>query len=353
MLSWFCIIFGALGVLWVLNDIFRAVLVPRAIDDEWRVSVVFARTIVRTFSRVALSIRSVERREEFLGSAAPLGFVLLIAVWLFCLTFFFGLILYGVRDQFHPEITNFGTALFVAGATIFSANNGFYSIAPGARTVTLLASASGIGTVAITIAFLFLVIGSFQQRERFVVILDSRAGAPPSGLALLETYKQLGIMPELGSLFRASEDWIADVLNSHLAYPILMSFRSSHRDESWVAALGALLDAAALLVTVIEGVPQGEARLLLDVGMHLAHDLASYFILPGASPPNEPPHAWDLLRERLRNAGFAVRDDPSAWSEFCNLRATYASPLEGIGKRWLMSTAGLLGERTALPGHGS
>ncbi|HXW76351.1 MAG TPA: potassium channel family protein, partial [Candidatus Eremiobacteraceae bacterium] len=338
VVNWLLVIAGAVGVVWILNDIFKAVLVPRAIDDERRISVWFARVSWHVWSRAAARLEP-DRREEFLGLVAPFAFVMLVAIWLSFLVLFYGLILFGLRDQVSPHLHSLGDAIYFAGASVLTVGYGdFVGQGALARIVTLLAAASGIGTASVTIAFLFLVIGSFQQRERFIVVLDARAGAPASGLALLETYAQLGMLAELPDLFRNSQSWIADVLNSHLAYPILMAFRSSHRDESWVAALGALLDAAALLVTVVENVPAGEARLLLDVGMHLTHDLASYYILPDVEMPPADPATCAALRERLTKAGYRVRDDADAWTEFNALRASYGKPLEGISKRWFVST---------------
>ncbi|HLW37050.1 MAG TPA: hypothetical protein VKR99_01345, partial [Candidatus Eremiobacteraceae bacterium] len=130
-------------------------------------------------------------------------------------------------------------------------------------------------------------------------------------------------------------------------------FRSSHKDESWVAALGALLDAAALLVTVVDGVPTGEARLFLDVGMHLTHDLASYFILPATTCSRPTSSERDAICSRLTAAGLRVHNEAAVWEQFNELRETYADPLEGIGIRWLHPTAQLLGARTPMPGHSS
>jgi len=351
--NWVFVAVGIVGALWILRDIFMAVLVPRAIDDEWRISVWFARFGWRFWRSVLTRMQPIERREELAGSVAPLMFVLLVGIWLCGLVLAYGLAFYGLRDQLQPVPHSFGAAIYYAGTGVLTIGYGDYvAVGAGARAVSLFAAASGLGTVAITIAFLFLVIGAFADRERFVVVFDSRAGAPPSGLALLETYAKLDMLSELPDLLRDSQSWIADVLNSHLAYPILMSFRSSHRDESWVAALGALLDAAALLVTVIEGEQSGEARLLLDVGMHLTHDLASYFVLPEVET-GATQEQFAVVCARLKSAGFRVKDGENVWQEFYALRRTYARTLAGIGQRWLTATAQLVGERTALPGHAS
>jgi hypothetical protein len=346
------IVVGAILVAWILNDIFKAVLVPRAIDAPFRISVIGSRILWRAWRSIGASMKPGSRREDFLGSYAPLAFVVLILLWLLGLIFGYGLILYGLQDQLRPASNGFSTALYFAATSVLTIGYGDVVAAEGpARIVALAAGASGLGTVAITIAFLYALVGAFQQRERFVVFLDARAGAPPSGLALLETYATLGILDQLPELFRASEFWVADVLGSHLAYPLMMFFRSDHKDESWVAALGALLDAAALLVSVIEGEPTGPARLFLDSGVHLTHDLADYFDLPSVENGMTSGEARTALCARLAAAGYRVKGDDASWLRFSALRESYARTLGGIGVRWLVATAMLVGERTSLPGH--
>lgn len=345
---------GVVGVAWVLNDIFKQVLVPRAVEGTVRISIIFARAAWRAGRAVARLVRDGSSREDLLGTFAPLYFILLLGVWLAALTLSYGLILYGLRDEIRPEPHDLGTAVYFAATSLLTIGYGDYVATEGAaRVVSLFAGASGIGTVAVAITFLYAIIGAFQQRERFVVVLDARAGAPPSGVALIETYAALGIMPAFSTLFRESESWVADVLDSHLAYPILMGFRSSHKDESWVAALGALLDAAALLVTVVEceAAPRGEARLFLDVGMHLTHDLSAYFDLPEVDVAATSLNQRERISARLTATGLKVRTADELWHQFDELRASYVRTLEGIGRRWMHATASLIGERTSLPGH--
>jgi hypothetical protein len=346
------IVVGILGVGWILNDIFKQVLVPRPVDGFVRISVLFARLAWTAGRRIARAVTDEGRREELLGTFAPLYFIMLLGVWLFALMASYALILYGLRDEIRPVPPDYWTTLYFAATSVLTIGYGDFVATHGpARIVALFAGASGIGTVAVAITFLYAIIGAFQQRERFVVVLDARAGAPPSGVALLETYGGLGMIAHLPALFRDSENWVADVLDSHLAYPILMAFRSSHKDESWVAALGALLDAAALAVTVVEGIDRGEARLFLDVGMHLTHDLSAYFDLPEVAVARASASEQKQIAARLSAAGLKVRDDAALWEQFNVLRDAYSKPLAGIGRRWVHTTAHLIGERTSLPGH--
>src|SRR4029078_8126435 len=102
-----------------------------------------------------------------------------------------------------------------------------------ARLIVTVAAISGLGTVALVVTFLFSLYGSYQRREIEVVALQAAAGAPPSAVALLETYAQLGLVGRLPDLFQGWERWAAEVLDSHVAFPLLRYLRSSHDHMSW------------------------------------------------------------------------------------------------------------------------
>ena len=133
---------------------------------------------------------------------------------------------------------------------------GFGDIVPvGAvdRTVVMIEAGIGLGVVALTVSLLFSLYAAFQRREVLVITLDASAGSPPSGIGLLENCRWMEMPEHLDEVFRDWKVWSAEVLDSHLAYPILNYFRSSHDNESWVSALGAVLDASTLVLTAVDG----------------------------------------------------------------------------------------------------
>src|SRR5207302_10886766 len=178
----------------------------------------------------------------------------------------------------------------------------------GARVASLAAGANGLVLVALAITFLFSLYGSFQRREVLVVTLDARAGAPPSGVQLLEKLSRLSLVGDLDALFAAWETWSAEVLDSHLAYPLLGFFRSSHDNESWVSALGAMLDAATLCETAVEAVAAGPATMLRRAGSHLVEDVTAYFRMEHEHGPGVEREEFDVARDRLREAGYTLID---------------------------------------------
>ena len=162
--------------------------------------------------------------------------------------------------------------------------------------------------------FLFSLFGSYQRRERRVVTLQAAAGAPPSAVALLETYALLGLVDELPDLFREWEDWAVEVLDSHIAYPLLAFFRSSHDNLSWISALGTVLDAASLVLTTIDGPPRGQAKLFKRVGTHLVEDI--YYLGFQTGEPGPRRSAFDAActdcrRPATRSSLRTKRGGPS------------------------------------------
>ena len=98
------------------------------------------------------------------------------------------------------------------------------------------------------------------------------------------------------------ERWAAELLESHLSFPVLGFYRSQHENESWVGALTAILDTSALLIAGIDGPDGYQARLTFAMGRHAAVDLTLVFQRP--PPANRLPEAqFERLRESLRRAG--------------------------------------------------
>jgi hypothetical protein len=138
---------------------------------------------------------------------------------------------------------------------------------------------------------------------------------------------------ELPALFREWENWTAEVLDSHVAYPLLGYFRSSHDNISWISALGAVLDAAALVVTTIKGVPRGQAEITKRVGAHLVEDISNVLRVHGDSASVDRDRFRDVY-DRLAKAGYDLEAFDDAWQKFEHSRSTYAGRLEAMADFW-------------------
>ena len=123
-------------------------------------------------------------------------------------------------------------------------------------------------------------------------------------------------------------------MESHLAYPMLAFFRSSHDDQSWIGTLGTLLDAATLMMTTIDGVRDGQARIFYNVGRHATRDLSQYFRVgidrktaSASSARSSTTPATGSRRPDIR-----LRDRDEAWTRFSGLRSGYAPPAQRAGR---------------------
>ncbi len=242
-------------------DLFETVVVPRPTPGYFRI----ARYLVRGGWRLIRLVRDGKPDRSYdraLGLFAPAMTLILLAAWLVTLIFGYGLILYAIRDQLRPVPSGLGTTLNYAATSLLTLGYGdIVAAEPLARFVSLTAAISGLGAVALVVTFLFSLFGSYQRREIEVVALQAAAGAPPSAISLLETYAQLDLRQRLPDLFIVWENWAAEVLDSHIAYPLLGFFRSSHDNLSWINALGTMLDASSLVLTTIPAArPPSPAR---------------------------------------------------------------------------------------------
>lgn len=282
-----------------------------------------------------------DKREDFLGTYAPFNLVLVLVVWVASLVLGWGLFFYGIHAQLRPVDMPFAASLYYAGASLLTIGYGdIVATSVFARMMSLVAAISGLGTVAVVTSFLFATFGSFQTREQFVVTFSSRAGFPPSGVGLLLVHAHAGLRDDLAQVLREGQSWTAHVMETHLAYPMLVYFRSSHDYQSWVGTLGALLDASALVLSAFGGATavHGQAQIMYAIGSHLARDFTSYFNLEEDALPLSGPGIdraeFDGAYEALQEAGFTLVDAQTAWTEFSRLRAAYALPLNELA-RWL------------------
>jgi len=265
-----------------------------------------------------------------------------------------GLIFYAIRDQFEPPPHDLVTATYFAGVALTTVGFGeIVPIAPLARFLAVAAAMTGLAVVALTVTYLFTLYGSLERRELAVTTLDERAGAPPSGVTLLEESARAGRVNELPGLFEKWEGWSAHVLDSHLAHPLLAYFRSSHDNESWVSALGALLDAATLVLTTIEDGPRGEAKVMRGIGAHVVEDLSQVFGLTFERDCGVERSEFDDAYRRLGEVGYRLRDADQAWTDFAATREQYAAGLNALARHFAVPPALWISDRTVLPHRAS
>ncbi len=361
---WYCwieLLAGISLVALVMHDVFQSVVVPRWSSRRFRVAPHLFETFWVLWRRIGSKREYGDAREDFLGMFAPLALMMSLISWVLLLIVGYALCFWALREQTRPHLHSFGEAFYMAGATLLTIGYGDFSSAGGAaRVVSLAAGAAGLSTFALVISFLFTLYGAVESRETRVLMLDARAGSPPSGVALLQSYVELDLLSTLPSFFEEWEEWSARLLQSHIAYPILSFFRSSHDRESWIAALGAVLDAATLLVTTVESGPNcgdqplGAAKLMVRMGTHTLIDLGHYFGLRFEDVTARHPHPgierveWELARRQLEKSGFTLRESEDAWRNFVRFRAPYAPYLNELAKHLAAPPTQWIGDRSTI-----
>jgi hypothetical protein len=340
---------GFVVVVLAVSDVFQSVIVPRPIS-VMRPSAYVSRYGWQTVGALVARVRDPVRGENFLGLFAPALLVTFLVLWVTMLVLGFGAIFYALRADLHPAPANYWGAVYYAGTTLLTVGFGDITAATGvARALSLVSAALGLGTFAVVISFLFSLFAAFQRRESFVLTMRERTGAPPSGVHLLVRHAELRMLDALPQTFREGETFISEVMETHLAYPILIYFRSTHDLQSWIGTIGALLDASSLLLTTVDLEGVGPAKMLNQLGRHLVGDFRDYFAFEAAVHPGIERGEFAAAYAQLGAAGLPLRDLEPAWRQFSALRASYAYPLNELARYFRIPPAQWIGDRSVLP----
>ena len=342
---------GAIVLLLTFFDLFETVVLPRPAVRKFQLTRIVVPTMWRAWRWVALRSSRVERSESRMAAFGPAALIIMVLVWGLALTLGYALVIYGFRDEFHPIVVDFPDAFYVSATTLVPLSYGDFVPEVGpARLLIVLESANGVAYAAVAITLLFELYGSFRSREEAVVALDALAGAPASAVQLLETAKEKRMDSILEATFEEWRRWAAMVLESHLAYPLLFYFRSSHDNEAWINSFGAVMDAATLVLTSIETEPSaGSAKLFLTVGNHMVEDLA--WLLRFKAEPDAIVERDEYVAaiRRLQAAGYAARDGDEHWQHFIKIRSKYATVLNQMAQWLATPPAPWVGDRSYLP----
>ncbi len=330
-------VLGTALILTVVLDVFRSLLVPRASNRVLRVAPILSLLLFSAWQASAERLPH-PLRQTVRASFAPLMLVLTFVAWTGLLMFGFGLLFWADRANFSVGFASLGDAVYSAGSAFSTLGVNGTVTGNYTRIVVLVCSISGLAIVTVVATFLIAIQTSFTVRETLVLRLESHVTLPPAGIAILETYAREDITARLAAFFDAWETWTADVAITHRAFPIMLFFRSNDSRCEWLAALGAVLDAAALLDSTTVDVP-AEARasthFVLRTGARVLNDLARQF----AGGIDE---TLDLVddarfrdhRARLREAGYAIADDERrSFDRFVALRRSYAFALAALATR--------------------
>jgi hypothetical protein len=341
------IIFGIVIVCVVLLDAFETVVLPRRVTRHFKLTAWFYRRTWIPWRKIAGRIRTSSRQQNFLGYFGPLSLIMLLVFWAATLIFGFALLQYGIggHEQLSGEPITFGRIIYHSGQTFFTLGYGdILPTSPLARFLSVLEAGMGFAFLGVVIGYLPVVYASFSRREIQISMLDARAGSPPTATELLVRLAGTTENPTIDQLvldgcLRDWERWAGELLESHISYPVLSFFRSQHSNQSWLAALMTMLDVTSLVMTGIEGIHPGQARLTFAMARHAAVDLAQVVNAryDPAAAERLPDADFDGLRETLAAAGLKLRTGDEARQKLNKLRSMYEPYLHSMGKNLMLS----------------
>ncbi len=298
-------------VLTMLAEFFLSFLSPQRVRREAR----FARwLIVRSWRlwRAAARRFGGDERETWLGFFGPLGLLIQLGAWVFGLILGFTGLHYAFNSDLLAGGSSFGDYLYYSAGSFFSAATDLHATAGADRAIELAEAICGYLVLFGAIGYLPALFQAYSRREVAVSQLDPRAGSPPSPGTLLFRAAKRGGWPELDAYLADWETWAAELMETHLSYPLLAFYRSQHVNQNWLSALVTVLDASAFAIAVApERTPAAEVT--FAIGRHALADLAQTF----RAPPREASHErlgaadFERLRSKLEGAGVDVADPDS------------------------------------------
>jgi hypothetical protein len=324
--AWIGCIAGLVVVTGTLGSVVGTLVVPRRVDS--RLSRVCEYLVDGTFRATIPRGVEYETRDRVLAWQAPITLLVRLLVWLTLLALGFGLVLLpAVLGSPARAFSDAGSSLFTLG----------YAAPTGRASAVLeyLAAFTGLVVVGLQVGYLPTLYAAFNRRETAVSLLAARAGSPAWGPEILARTKW-GIFdgdtrPVLDELFSSWESWAAEVAESHTTYFTLARLRSPQPFSDWLTSLVAVLDAAALHLSLTPSAePKITARLSLRMGFETLDRIARAMRLPvpaGPDPDAPISVSYDQFcaaTAMLRQLDYPIEvTDEVAWPNFRGWRANY------------------------------
>ncbi len=340
------IIFGVVIICVVLLDAFETVVLPRRVTRQFKLTAWFLRRTWIPWKNIAGRIRTPSRQQSFLGYFGPLSLITLLSFWAASLILGFALLQYGIggHEQLGNEPITFARIIYHSGETFFTL--GYGDIVPTsslARALSVLEAGMGFAFLGVVIGYLPVVYASFSRREIQISMLDARAGSPPTAIELLLRLAGSSENPidqtVLDGCLRDWERWAGELLESHISYPVLSFFRSQHSNKSWLGALQTMLDVTSLLITGIDGIHPGQARVTFAMARHAGVDLAQ--VVNARYDPLAPERltdaGFDTLRDTLAAAGLKLQSTEEARQKLTKLRSMYEPYLHSMARNLMVA----------------
>ena len=336
-------------ILIVLVDAFEAMVLPRRVSRPYRPARFFYRHVWRTWRAIAAWMRPGKRRDYFLSIFGPFSILLLIASWVAALIIAFGVLHWSMGTILAPAETaqDMPTYLYLSGVTFFTLGYGDVTARePWGRFLTVVECGVGFGFMAVIIGYLPVLYGAFSRREVTIGLLDARAGSPPTSAEVLLRLARADNLAAIDPFLAEWERWSAEVLESHLSFPVLPYYRSQHDNQSWVAALTAVLDTCSFLIAGVQDCSY-QAQLTFAMARHAIVDLCMVFGTPPVppDPARLPPEKLARLRALLAEAGLEMSQSPEVDAKLAELRAMYEPFANALSRHFVLPLPPVLSDQ--------
>ena len=310
----------------VLRSAIRTVVVPRGEQTKLTNKTFLGMRLV--YTSFANRRRSTEERDRLMARYAPTTLLVLASFWAF------GVIIGFVPLYWAAGVHDFKECVYMSGSSITTL--GVHTpTGPFESALAFAEALIGLGIVALLISYLPTIYTLFSRRETDVVKLDVRAGSPPTALEMLTRYQRISWLEHLDETWADWEHWFALVEESHTSFPALVHFRSQRPNSSWITCAGAVLDCAAISMSLLDlPFEQPQAGITLRSGYMALRSVAGYFGVPIdlESAPNAPISIYReeflLLCDDLASQGIPLKADrEQAWRDFAGWRVNYDQAL--------------------------
>jgi hypothetical protein len=303
---------GVVLIFLMLSEFFVSFMLPRRVKRDPRIARGLNRLLWRPWRAVARRFGPATA-DTLLGFFGPLALIVQLVVWAIGLVIGYSLLEWAVAGgSFHDRVLSSSGLFLSAGSSGGST---------ALRVVQLLEAATGVGVLFIVIGYMPSVYSAFSRRETAVSQLATRGGSPPAAGTLLHRAAGHERWRDLERDLRSWEEWAAELMETHLSYPLLSFYRSQHVGQNWLAALTAMVDVSAFVkatTTDVDG-----ADITYRIGRHALADLAHQFSLEPAEVDRLTDEEFDDLFAIVERSTVANVDSETARRHLDHLRAEY------------------------------
>ena len=325
----------------ILVDAFETIILPRRVTGDFRITRLLYLFTWPVWSLIPRRLRPSRARENFLSWYGPLSMILLLLIWAAGLIIGFGSLIWSLGDRLTTAQHESGLwiDIYMSGSTFFTLGLGdVVPHDPITRALAVAEAGLGFGFLAVVIGYLPVLYGQFSKREAQITMLDGRAGSPPSAAEILARLGRALALDRIHQLLATWEVTAAEMLESHISYPVLIYYRSQQENQSWLASLTAILDTSALVIAGIETVDSWQAQMTFAMVRHTLVDLALIVHQQPSQPKRDrlPAHEYEALHEYLAAAGVFCSRTPEAASRLVQLRSMYEPYVQALASRLVL-----------------